>query len=86
MLIKPSIVLRNKYDAISDLAHQEAEPIYISKDAESNIVVMSIKASEHREELNRLKVKLATAEDIRASGHAGVSLEESRARLAKIYI
>ena len=86
MLFKSSTLLRNKNDAISDLAHQESEPYYITKNDVGDIMGTSIEASERREELNRLKAKLAAAEDIRASGHIGVSLEESRARLAKICI
>ena len=86
MLFKSSTLLRNKNDAISDLAHQESEPIYITKNDVGDIMGTSIEASERREELNRLKAKLAAAEDIRTSGHIGVSLEESRARLAKICI
>ena len=48
-------------------------------------MVMSIEAFERREELYKLKAKLAAAEDLRASGHSGISPKESRARLEKIY-
>ena len=42
--IKSSTALRNDYGSISDLAHNEAEPIYITKNGEGDLVVMSIEA------------------------------------------
>ena len=85
MLIKPSTALRSDYGAISELAHKEAEPIYITKKGEGDIVVMSIEAFERREELYKLKAKLAAAEAFRLAGHSGISLSDSRAKLESIY-
>ena len=48
-------------------------------------MVMSIEAFERREEILRLRAKLAAAEQSRLSGQPAVSMEESRKRLEAIY-
>lgn len=85
MIIKPSTALRNDYTSISDLAHSEDEPIYITKNGEGDLVVMSIEAFERREEILKLRSKLAAAELSRISGHPTLSVDESRRRLEAIY-
>lgn len=85
MIIKPSTALRNDYGTISDLAHQEAEPIYITKNGEGDLVVMSIEAFEQREETLKLRAKLELAEQARLSGTPAYTLEESQKRLEAIY-
>ena len=85
MIIKSSTSLRNEYGELSSLAHESCEPIYITKNGEGDLVVMSIGAFQQREELIRLKARLEAAEQIRLSGAPTYSLTRVFEEVEAIY-
>ncbi|MBQ4512513.1 MAG: type II toxin-antitoxin system Phd/YefM family antitoxin [Anaerolineaceae bacterium] len=83
MIITEFSNLRNEHTEISEMAHQNDEPIYIPKDREVDIVVMSIESFERREDLLRLKSKLAAIEQQRINGYKTYSTDESHVKIQK---
>ena len=81
MLIKASAALRNDYASISALAKETKEPIYITKNGEGDMVLMSIDAFEKREQLLQLRSKVLQAEQDRINGEKTMSVSETRKRL-----
>lgn len=81
MIIKPSATLRNDYSKISNLAKETKEPIYITKNGEGDLVLMSIDAFEKREQIFQLRAKVLQAEQERISGAETLSVSEARRRL-----
>ena len=81
MLIKASAALRNDYASISALAKETKEPIYITKNGEGDLVLMSIDAFEKREQMLQLRASVLQAEQERIDGEPTISVSEARKRL-----
>lgn len=81
MIIKASAALRNDYASISALAKETKEPIYITKNGEGDLVLMSIDAFEKREQMLQLRSKVLQAEQERIGGEQAISVSEARKRL-----
>ena len=84
-LIRPISDLRNKAKEISDLAHESDEPIFITRNGEGDMVVMSMAQYAKLQRKLELLGKLTTAQAQRASGEKGRPLthvmKDLRARI-----
>ena len=81
MIIKASAALRNDYASISNLAKETKEPIYITKNGEGDLVLMSIEAFEKREQILQLRAKVLQAEQERMDGSETFSVSQAREKL-----
>lgn len=81
MIIKPSTILRNEYNEISTLCKEKMEPVFLTKNGEGDLVVMSIEAYNYREEMLDLREKLFTSEAKRLSGEKNYEINEVSERL-----
>ena len=82
--IKPIRDLRNT-SKISELAHKMQEPIFITKNGYSDLVVMSAELYERFAQINRIDQAIYEAETEVAEGAAPIPLNDAKARLDRKY-
>ena len=81
MTIRPSAAIRQNYNEIAELCRKTAEPVFLTKNGEGDLVVMSIEAFERREQMLELRAKVMKAEEERLSGAPTLSVEEARKQM-----
>ena len=84
MVIKPSTALRNEYNDISKYCKEKMEPVFLTKNGEGDLVVMSIEGYCYREEMLDLREKLLDAEMERVNGSKKYSIDEVSERMNKL--
>ncbi len=75
-LIKPISDLRNKANELSKLIHKTGEPVFITKNGEGDMVLMSLALYGELQKKLELYAKLAIAEEQHAAGDRGRSLSQ----------
>ncbi|MHB8929653.1 MAG: type II toxin-antitoxin system prevent-host-death family antitoxin [Melioribacteraceae bacterium] len=75
-IIKPISDLRNKSNEISKLANDSNEPIYITKNGEGDLVVMSMNHYSKMQLKLDLLSKLSIAQKQKSVGDTGSSLKQ----------
>ena len=60
--IKPISDLRNNFNQISEICHKDGEPVFITKNGQGDLVVMSMALYEKQQALLELYQKLGEAE------------------------
>jgi prevent-host-death family protein len=78
MFIKPTTALRTELGEITRICKEKAEPVFLTKNGEGELVIMSIAAYEEREAMLDLRAKLMEAEQQRLSGMKPYSMDEVR--------
>lgn len=73
--IRPISDLRNNANEISDYCRQTREPVYITRNGNGDMVVLSMEEYERQQALIDLYGKLAVAEQEIASGAVGEDFE-----------
>ena len=76
MNIRPSAAIRQNYNEIAEMCRKTAEPVFLTKNGEGDLVVMDIETYERREKMLKLREELLAVEEDRLEGRAGCTLDE----------
>lgn len=80
-IIKPISDLRNNFNQISEICHKEHEPVFITKNGEGDLVVMSLALYEQQQALLELYQKLGEAEAQSLAGLPTISHKDFMKKL-----
>ena len=84
MNIRPSAAIRQNYNEIADICRKTAEPVFLTKNGEGDLVVMDIETYDRREKMLNLREALLAVEEDRIAGRNGCTLDELDAFLDEI--
>ena len=76
MNIRPSAAIRQNYNEIADLCRKTAEPVFLTKNGEGDLVVMDIDTYNRRKKMLKLREELLAVEEDCLHGSEGYSIDE----------
>lgn len=76
MNIRPSAAIRQNYNEIATMCRETAEPVFLTKNGEGDLVVMDIETFNRREKMLKLREGLLAVEEDRLAGRTGCTLDE----------
>ena len=76
MTIRPSAAIRQNYNEIAELCRRTAEPIFLTKNGEGDLVVMDIETYNRREKMLKLREELLEVQEDRIRGSKGYSVDQ----------
>ena len=65
MNIRPSAAIRQNYNEIAEMCRKTAEPVFLTKNGEGDLVVMDIETYNRREKMLKLREELLAVEEDR---------------------
>lgn len=77
MNIRPSAAIRQNYNEIAEQCRKTAEPVFLTKNGEGDLVVMDIGTYNRREKMLKLREELLSVEEDRIRGSKGYSVDEA---------
>ena len=84
MIIRPSAAIRQNYNEIADMCRKTAEPVFLTKNGEGDLVVMDIETYSRRKKMLKLREELLAAEEESMAGIKGCTIDELNAYLDDI--
>ena len=81
MNIRPSAAIRQNYNEIAEMCRKSAEPVFLTKNGEGDLVVMDIETYNRREKMLKLREELLAVEEDRMHGNIGHSVAEVTAMM-----
>lgn len=81
MNIRPSAAIRQNCNEIAALSREAGEPVHLTKNGGSDLVVMDIESFRRREKLLALREALLAMEEDRLHGDEDCSIDETAAMM-----